>query len=147
MCKLHGRSLILLQALGEAEAELAYLNRTGAIDAIITDDVDTLVFGALMILKKYVYAYCGACSMSHSIHSSSINLTGNKANPATDANGKPCEHHANVYTAEELARHPDVKLTRGGLVVFALVAGGDYGKVRKFRQPPATPANILSHRD
>ena len=40
------------QALGEAEAELAYLNQSGAIDAIITDDVDTLVFGARMILKK-----------------------------------------------------------------------------------------------
>ncbi|RDX40456.1 hypothetical protein OH76DRAFT_1467492 [Lentinus brumalis] len=108
------------EALGEAEAELAYLNRTGAIDAIITDDVDTLVFGALMILKN-----------------SSINLTGNKANPATDANGKPCELHVNVYTAEELARHPDVKLTRGGLVVFALVAGGDYGKGLKRCGPDA----------
>lgn len=40
-------------ALGEAEAELAHLNRQGVIDAIMTDDVDTLVFGALAIIKKY----------------------------------------------------------------------------------------------
>ncbi|RPD73836.1 PIN domain-like protein, partial [Lentinus tigrinus ALCF2SS1-7] len=99
------------EALGEAEAELAFLNRSGAIDAIITDDVDSLVFGARMILKN-----------------SSINLTGNKCNPATDANGKPSKFHANVYTAEELARHPDVQMSRGGLVLFALLAGGDYGK-------------------
>ncbi|KAI0692538.1 hypothetical protein C8T65DRAFT_762091, partial [Cerioporus squamosus] len=113
------------EALGEAEAELAYLNRTGAIDAIITDDVDTLVFGARMILKN-----------------SSINLTGNKANPATDANGKPSKYHANVYTAEELACHPEVRLTRGGLVMFALVAGGDYGKVC---QAPSFRSCVRSH--
>ncbi|RDB24486.1 hypothetical protein Hypma_008531 [Hypsizygus marmoreus] len=35
------------QAPGEAEAELAKLNRLGMIDAIITDDSDTLVFGAI----------------------------------------------------------------------------------------------------
>jgi len=41
-----------LQALGEAEAELAHLNRYGVIDAVLTDDVDTLVFGALRVIKK-----------------------------------------------------------------------------------------------
>ena len=38
--------------IGEAEAELAYLNRIGVIDAIITDDVDTFLFGATMIIRK-----------------------------------------------------------------------------------------------
>lgn len=42
-------------APGEAEAELAYLNRMGAIDAIITDDVDTFVFGASTVIRKCVY--------------------------------------------------------------------------------------------
>ena len=40
------------QARGEAEAELAYLNAQGIIDAIITDDVDALVFGARVLIKK-----------------------------------------------------------------------------------------------
>lgn len=39
-------------APGEAEAELAYLNRIGVIDAIITDDVDTFLFGATTIIRK-----------------------------------------------------------------------------------------------
>lgn len=40
------------QAPGEAEAELAYLNRVGIIDAVYTDDVDTFLFGAKMIVRK-----------------------------------------------------------------------------------------------
>lgn len=39
-------------ALGEAEAELAYLNRYGVIDAVLMDDVDALVFGALRVIKN-----------------------------------------------------------------------------------------------
>ena len=47
-------SFLAFQAPGEAEAELAYLNRIGVIDAIITDDVDTFLFGATMLIRKCV---------------------------------------------------------------------------------------------
>jgi Holliday junction resolvase YEN1 len=40
------------QAPGEAEAELAYLNRKGIIDAVLTDDVDTFLFGATTVIRK-----------------------------------------------------------------------------------------------
>jgi Holliday junction resolvase YEN1 len=40
------------QAPGEAEAELAYLNDTGAIDVVITDDSDVLLFGAKQVIRK-----------------------------------------------------------------------------------------------
>jgi hypothetical protein len=43
-----------VQAPGEAEAELAQLNRQGYIDAVLTDDSDALVFGASFIINKYV---------------------------------------------------------------------------------------------
>jgi Holliday junction resolvase YEN1 len=36
-----------------------------------------------------------------------------------------------VYTAEAIRTHPDVRLTRGGLILIALLAGGDYDKVSK----------------
>lgn len=44
----------LYQAPGEAEAELAYLNRIGAIDAVLSDDVDNFLFGATMVIRKWV---------------------------------------------------------------------------------------------
>jgi len=43
-----------IQAPGEAEAELAFLNRTGVIDAVLSDDVDTFVFGGTMVIRKCV---------------------------------------------------------------------------------------------
>ena len=41
-----------LQAPGEAEAELAYLNQAGVIDGILSDDVDNFLFGALTVIRK-----------------------------------------------------------------------------------------------
>ena len=42
----------LLQALGEAEVELAAMNAAGVIDAVLTNDGDILVFGALAVMRK-----------------------------------------------------------------------------------------------
>ncbi|EED79402.1 predicted protein, partial [Postia placenta Mad-698-R] len=98
-------------ARGEAEAELACLNRAGVIDAILTDDVDTLVFGARTVIKN-----------------PSLSLTGNKANPAQNYEGKTSKYHVMVFSAEALRNHPEVQMTRGGLVLFALLSGGDYDK-------------------
>ncbi|KAF7979888.1 hypothetical protein HWV62_40677 [Athelia sp. TMB] len=99
------------EAPGEAEAELAYLNKCGVIDAIMTDDVDTLLFGATTIIKNI-----------------SKKLTGNKAHPALDSAGKANGTHVMVYSAESIRTHPQVRLTQGGMVLIALLAGGDYGK-------------------
>ena len=41
-----------LKAPGEAEAELALLNRLGYIHAVMTDDVDVFLFGALRVVRK-----------------------------------------------------------------------------------------------
>lgn len=40
------------KAPGEAEAELAYLNRIGVIDGILSDDVDNFLFGATTVIRK-----------------------------------------------------------------------------------------------
>lgn len=42
------------QAPGEAEAELAQLNANHIIDAVLTEDSDTFVFGATHIIRKSV---------------------------------------------------------------------------------------------
>ncbi|KAK7006106.1 flap endonuclease GEN 1 [Favolaschia claudopus] len=40
------------QAPGEAEAELAQMNKLGFIDAVITEDSDTFVYGAVCVIRK-----------------------------------------------------------------------------------------------
>ena len=40
------------QAPGEAEAELASMNSLGIIDAVITDDSDIFLFGAVTVIRK-----------------------------------------------------------------------------------------------
>ncbi|PIL27062.1 hypothetical protein GSI_10201 [Ganoderma sinense ZZ0214-1] len=41
-----------IQAAGEAEAELAEMNRLGHIDAVMTDDSDVLLFGANVVIRN-----------------------------------------------------------------------------------------------
>ncbi|KAI0063521.1 hypothetical protein BV25DRAFT_1837513 [Artomyces pyxidatus] len=96
-------------AVGEAEAELAHLNRLGVIDAVLTDDVDALVFGAVTIIRNR-----------------SASLTGNKSNPALDSEGKKSKDRVMIYTADAIKNHPSIQLTRGGLILIALLSGGDY---------------------
>jgi len=55
-------------APGEAEAELAYLNRAGYIDAVLSDDVDCFLFGACTVIRN-----------------SSVTLSGNKSHGARNA--------------------------------------------------------------
>jgi len=78
----------------------------------MTDDADALVFGALTIIKN-----------------PSQKLSGNKSNPALNSEGKASKHHVMVFTADAIRNHPEIRLTRGGLVLIALLAGGDYDEV------------------
>ena len=66
---------------------------------------------------------------NHTTYSASLNLTGNRANPATDLNGKTSKYHVMTFSAESIRMHPEIQMTRGGLVLFALVSGGDYDNV------------------
>uniref|UniRef100_A0A8H8CI32 XPG-I domain-containing protein n=1 Tax=Psilocybe cubensis TaxID=181762 RepID=A0A8H8CI32_PSICU len=81
------------QAPGEAEAELAMLNRRGLIDGIITNDSDVFVFGAQTVYRTI---------------------------PTKE---RHFEDEMIAYTYSHLL---DLGLTSGGLVLFALVCGGDY---------------------
>jgi len=46
----------LWKASGEAEVELAHLNSIDIIDTILSDDVDSVLFGAKMVARK-----CAVC--------------------------------------------------------------------------------------
>jgi Holliday junction resolvase YEN1 len=41
----------LHQAPGEAEAELAWMNKADIVDAVLTHDSDAVIFGAQTILR------------------------------------------------------------------------------------------------
>ncbi|KAJ6456171.1 hypothetical protein C8R45DRAFT_1056519 [Mycena sanguinolenta] len=97
------------RALGEAEAELAYLNRVGVIDGILSDDVDNFLFGATAVIRN-----------------PSNNLSGNLANPAFNSDGKVDDYHTHVYRLQDITEHPDVLFTRGDMIFVALCSGGDY---------------------
>ncbi|KAF7324057.1 Flap endonuclease GEN 1 [Mycena kentingensis (nom. inval.)] len=79
-------------APGEAEAELAYLNKKGNIDAIITTDSDVFVFGGLCVLQM---------------------------------NGSKVDEQVSLFDATRFATAP-LSLDRGGFLLVALMAGGDY---------------------
>ncbi|KAH7108322.1 hypothetical protein BKA62DRAFT_764380 [Auriculariales sp. MPI-PUGE-AT-0066] len=96
-------------APGEAEAELAYLNRIGVIDAVLTDDVDTLLFGATMIIRN-----------------PSNTLSGNRANPVKNAEGRDDGNHVHTYLSADIEKHDNVGLTHHGLILIGLLHGGDY---------------------
>ncbi|KAF8232221.1 PIN domain-like protein, partial [Tricholoma matsutake] len=84
---------------GEAEAELAMLNQLGIIDAIITNDSDTFVFGAKCVIR-----------------SSSMSKWGNGLGG----------DEASIYSSETIENVDTVALTPGGLLLMALIAGSNY---------------------
>ncbi|KAF9561585.1 hypothetical protein CPC08DRAFT_707255, partial [Agrocybe pediades] len=96
-------------APGEAEAELAYLNRIGVIDGILSDDVDNFLFGATTVIRN-----------------SSNTLSGNRANPVLNSAGKDDKNHTRVFRLEDITKNPQVRLTRGGMILIGLMSGGDY---------------------
>lgn len=86
------------QAPGEAEAECALLQREGIVDAVLSEDVDTLMFGCGQTLRNW----------------SSEGSRGNKS-----------PTHVNVYNAKA-AKEGSSGLDREGMVLVALMSGGDY---------------------
>ncbi|KAG1744694.1 uncharacterized protein EDB91DRAFT_199810 [Suillus paluster] len=96
-------------APGEAEAELAYLNRIGIIDGVLSDDVDNFLFGATMVIRN-----------------PSNTLSGNRAHPVKNADGRDDGNHVVTYRAADLVSHGDVCLSRGGCILIGLLSGGDY---------------------
>lgn len=83
-------------APGEAEAECALLQREGIVDAVLSEDVDTLMFGSGITIRNW-----------------SPEKSGNTPT------------HVNVYDAGETKNGP-AALDREGMILVALMSGGDY---------------------
>jgi Holliday junction resolvase YEN1 len=85
-------------APGEAEAECALLQQQGVVDAVLSEDVDTIMFGCTLTLRNW-------------------------SSEGTRAARTPT--HVSVYDAREL-RQGETGLDREGMVLVALMSGGDY---------------------
>ena len=84
-------------APGEAEAECALLQKQGLVDAVLSEDVDTLMFGCSMTLRNWT----------------AETIRGNKS-----------PTHVNVYNAESTKN--TTGLDSEGMVLVAMMSGGDY---------------------
>ena len=94
-----------LKAPGEAEAELAYLNSVGIIDAVLSDDINTFLFGAKMVICK-----CALGSPSCTNPLTLLNLAQVPPSHATassklafkNADGHMDGNHLIVYTSADI---------------------------------------------
>lgn len=89
--------LVFHIAPGEAEAECALLQREGIVDAVLSEDVDTLMFGSGITLRNW-------------------------SSEVSKSNKTPS--HVNLYNAEKTKEGSG--LDREGMILIALMSGGDY---------------------
>jgi Holliday junction resolvase YEN1 len=85
-------------APGEAEAECALLQQQGVVDAVLSEDVDTIMFGCTVTLRNW---------------------------SAEGTRAAKTPTHVSVYDVAEL-RQGETGLDREGMVLVALMSGGDY---------------------
>ncbi|KXX81663.1 Flap endonuclease GEN 1 [Madurella mycetomatis] len=84
-------------APGEAEAECALLEREGVVDAVLSEDVDTIMFGCRRTLRNW----------------------------SAEGKGPKTPTHVSMYDAGAVASGSS-GLDREGMVLVALMSGGDY---------------------
>ncbi|GAA5961009.1 hypothetical protein JCM21900_002272 [Sporobolomyces salmonicolor] len=126
------------RAEGEAEAELAEMNRRGEIDAVLSDDVDSFLFGAEMVIRnpsKTLSASQSKTAVARrattDLHSSPIQ---GLASPSFSPSFPPSSQYDPVPASSDHAlvtfSSSDILtstgLGRAELILIALMSGGDY---------------------
>lgn len=86
------------EAPGEAEAECANLQRAGIVDAVMSNDVDAMMFGSKMTIMNF----------------------------SKESGSTTSASHVTCYRMGNQANTPNVDLDRPGMVLFAMLSGGDY---------------------
>lgn len=92
------------------------MNRLGYIDAVMTDDSDTLVFGAPVIIRKYVPGQCSHHVLLTLPSSPSFKRTGSDV--------------VQVYRQSKV--HQKTGLALDDLFLYSLLVGCDYDQVCPF---------------
>ncbi|KAI4216191.1 MAG: hypothetical protein LQ351_001201 [Letrouitia transgressa] len=86
-----------INAPGEAEAECALLQKKGIVDAVLSEDVDTMMFGCTLQLRNW-------------------SMEGSRSNKIPT--------HVNVYQADKTKARSG--LDSEAMILIALMSGGDY---------------------
>ncbi|KAI0973155.1 hypothetical protein F4678DRAFT_428111 [Xylaria arbuscula] len=89
---------IVHDAPGEAEAECALLQQHGIVDAVLSEDVDTIMFGCTRTLRNW---------------------------SSEGSRGSKTPTHVSMYDSREVSEGAS-GLDREGMVLVALMSGGDY---------------------
>ncbi|KAL0060912.1 hypothetical protein AAF712_012307 [Marasmius tenuissimus] len=89
----------VLEAPAEADAQLSWMSDKGILDAVISEDSDMIVRGVRTVLRF---------------------------NPDQTAGNTHQEIYFDEYTTTSLKNHPTYRLTKGGLLLVALLVGNDY---------------------
>ena len=87
------------EAPGEAEAECANLQRAGIVDAVMSNDVDAMMFGSTMTVMNF---------------------------SKESGSGTGSASHVTCYRMGGKADPSNVGIDRAGMVLFAMLSGGDY---------------------
>lgn len=127
------------RAPGEAEAELAYLSQKGLVDAVLTDDSDALLFGSQVLIRNWgknlsgTKAFSRTASASSDVFVDAASRTAPEEGAATamaasrlQLSGSDRDHLITLYTAHDLASNSDLGIDRDGVILIALMSGGDY---------------------
>ncbi|RAL07706.1 crossover junction endodeoxyribonuclease [Aspergillus homomorphus CBS 101889] len=86
-------------APGEAEAECARLQRVGVVDAVMSNDVDALMFGSTFTVMNF---------------------------SKESGTGTAAATHVTCYRMDGTGTPCKVMLDRAGMILFAMLSGGDY---------------------
>ncbi|KAJ6143921.1 hypothetical protein N7471_003374 [Penicillium samsonianum] len=87
------------EAPGEAEAECARLQQAGIVDAVMSNDVDALMFGSSLTIMNF------------------SKESGSGSSSAT---------HVTCYAMGQDGHPSNIPLDQPGMILFAMLSGGDY---------------------
>ncbi|GAA6038564.1 hypothetical protein JCM8097_004633 [Rhodosporidiobolus ruineniae] len=127
-------------APGEAEAELAAMNERGEVDCILSDDVDSFLFGAQKLIRHASKGLSSNKSKTALARTASFGLSGSQpsaSQPSSSLQLPPSQSTLSYLPVEPSydQAHPcytasaifdQTGLGRDQLILVALLAGGDY---------------------
>ncbi|GAA5865309.1 hypothetical protein JCM1840_001521 [Sporobolomyces johnsonii] len=126
------------RAEGEAEAELAEMNQRGEIDAVLSDDVDSFLFGAKLVIRNpsktlsanqsrmAVARRAAADLQSSPTKASSSQFFSSSFPPSSQYDPVPAssDHALVTFSSDDILA--STGLGRAELILIALMSGGDY---------------------